>query len=285
LNFQAFINQNIDKNIYNIVGDEYLCNQAKNHIISNLNLDESSISYFDGENFNIIDIENACNQFSFFDNKRLVLIKNITKELNQSEKKWFSSYEKNINTSAILVFVQCGNVFDFLTTSENIDCKANENYNVNFIINKFKQNDKTIDFATAKVLNDVCLGDLIKIEIEINKILSYLKDDKVVNKELIDSLVHKNIEFKIFDLTDAIGRKNKNKTLSLMKVMLENGESVQMVLSLLFGQYKRMLFAKISKNENLAKMLQNPISKSGANHRIVKIMQLAEEHKKERGEI
>ena len=37
--------------------------------------------------------------------------------------------------------------------------------------------------------------------------------------------------------------------------------------------------------ENLAKMLQNPISKSGANHRIAKIMQLAEELKKERGEI
>ena len=37
--------------------------------------------------------------------------------------------------------------------------------------------------------------------------------------------------------------------------------------------------------EGLSKMLQTPISKSGANHRMAKILQIAEECKKERGEI
>ena len=37
--------------------------------------------------------------------------------------------------------------------------------------------------------------------------------------------------------------------------------------------------------DSLSKMLQTPISKSGANHRIAKILQIAEECKRERGEI
>lgn len=254
--FEDFLKKPINKNFYILKGDDFLCNMAKSYIISSLNLGDSSISEFDDENFDANNIVNSANQFSFFSEKRVVIIKNKFKELTVTEKDLFLNYEKNPNLDCTLVVIGCATNFDFLKSAETIEAKVSDAYIVNFIKKEFALQDLEIDNICAKKIVEYCLGNITRIKLEIKKICDYVKDGKVT-AEVIDLLVFKDTELKIFDLTDAMGKKNKSKALLLLNNMLKSGEVPQMILSLIAGQFRRMMFAKINKTSNseLAKAL------------------------------
>lgn len=235
--------------IYHLKGDEYLCDYTKKKILKNLNIQPINISFFDEENFNAQDIINCCNQFSFFQENRIVVIKNQNKEINNNEKKLFNDYKNNPNNNCNLLIIN-SKAFEFLQI-ETIDCSTSESFAVDFIVKSFKEKNKSINNQTALYLAQICLMNTNKINLEIKKICDYLGDKSQVEKSHIDLLVSKDIELKTFDLINALGDKNKNKALLLLNDMITINESPIKILSLISGQFRRMMFAKISKISGL----------------------------------
>ena len=66
--------KNIDKfdNVYLIGGDEFVIAKAVQKIASKMGIQNINISNFDAENFDALAVVNVCNQFSFFNEKRIV---------------------------------------------------------------------------------------------------------------------------------------------------------------------------------------------------------------------
>lgn len=259
MNYKELLNKKNIEGAYLLKGDAFLCQQVKNQIAQTLAISQINISEFNDENFDANNVINACNQFSFFEENRMVCVQNIQKELTMHEKEQIQNYLNNQNCNCVLIFIDEENFkfFDSLKNLQIVDCNPNQDYIFEHIKSEFAKNGKQITLNECKKLNEYCLSDITRINLEIKKICDYLNDKSVVTNEVIDLLVFKETELQVFALTDALGTKNKTVALRLLKSMLDSGESPIKILALITGQFRRMMFAKINKGSNadLAKVL------------------------------
>lgn len=259
MNYQDIENSSIDKNVYLLKGDAFLCQDAKNKIIQKLNISKINISVFTDENYDTNNMINACNQFSFFNEKRAVVVQDLAKELSNDNKARIDSYTKNPNNDCILLFIDTigSKVFDFVKNAEVCECKPNDFFIQNYIKSMVESFGNTITPENCKKLNEYCLSNLNRINTEIKKLCDYLGTNKEITSSVIDKLVFKDTELKVFDLTNALGAKDGNRALKILNDMLESGEPPIKILGLINGNFRRMMFAKINKGSNadLAKAL------------------------------
>ena len=82
-------------------------------------------------------------------------------------------------------------------------------------------------------------------------------EEVIVTSQIIDNLVSKDTELKVFDLTIALSAKNIQKAQQILYDMLQAGEPPIKILGLIAGHFRRMFFAKINKGTGaeLAKAL------------------------------
>lgn len=251
MNYQEVDKKELNQTIYLLTGDAYLISETVKNIANKFDVQKINISEFNDENFDALTVFNVCNQFSFFNEKRIVLIRQLSKELSANDKKLINDYIKNSNLDCILLIENNSGYFDFLKNVEVIECKASENYVLNYIKSAFAQNGKQIDAESAKILNVYTLGNFSRIKIEIQKICDYLGDESNVNKDIIKLLVSKDTELKVFDLTTALGARDAQKAHKILYDMLRTGESPIKILGLIAGHFRRLFFAKISKESAL----------------------------------
>lgn len=257
MNYLEIETKPLNNNIYILCGDNYLCTKAKEKIINKLNIARINISEFNDENFDVLAVINACNQFSFFNEKRAVVIKDIQGELSQTDKNMLLNYAKKPNAECYLLIMDGNSNFDFLKTAEIIECKASETFLFDLIKTEFENNGKLIGSVEIKKIITNTLGDLNRITLEKKKLCDYLGERVQVTSDDIDLLVSKDMELKVFDLTVALSAKDKEKSHKLLFDMLKAGEPPIKILGLIAGHFRRMFFAKINKGSDaeLAKLL------------------------------
>ncbi len=259
MNYQDLEKSCISQPIYLIKGDAFLCQDAKNKIIQKLNISKINVSLFTDENFDVNNTLNACNQFSFFSEKRMVIVQDLAKELTNDNKFRFENYSKNPNIDCVLILIDTisSKVFDFMKNVEVIECKPNDFFVQNYIKNNVEKLGDTISLQNCKKLNDYCLGNLNRITLEIKKLSDYVGKNKEITAQVIDNLVFKDTELKVFDLTNALGVKDGNRALKILNDMITSGEPPIKILGLINANFRRMMFAKINKGSNadLAKAL------------------------------
>lgn len=250
-------NKQLNKNIYLLVGDSFLIKQTINQIAQKYNIDKINISEFNDENFDARAITNACNQFSFFSEKRIVVAYEPAKELINSEKSILLDYTKNPNADCLLLFVSASGLFDFIKDIETIECKPSDLYLSDYVKKEFEKYGKTISSVDANKLISYCKGNLNRISLEIKKISDYLDNENIVTAQIIDEMVTRDTELKVFDLTTHISQKNAEKAHKVLFDMLKAGEPPYKILGLISSHFRRVFFAKINKGTNaeLAKAL------------------------------
>jgi len=92
------------------------------------------------------------------------------------------------------------------------------------------------DKNSVKTLSD--------LENEINKICSFVVDEKLVTKAVIDELTKSKVENDIFLLIDMIVSKNSKRALKILDDMIDDGSSVLGIMSLLYMQLSLILQIK-----------------------------------------
>jgi len=122
-----------------------------------------------------------------------------------------------------------------------------------------------IDKQSASLLQMYLGNDLIKIENEVNKLVSF---DRIVNKENIELLVDAGYFNTIFDLTDAIAVRNAKKALQNLEKILENGESEIYLVTMIAMQIRNLMLVRDLKLHGLSE--SEIISKSKLHPYVVK---------------
>ena len=242
-------------------GDVSICKKAFQELKNALKITDTSISFFDDENYNTRDVLNSANQFSFFDDRRLIILNNLILDLKKDEQQLFLEYEQKPNDKTVILILNTnGNkTFDFLKTKRIFEYKIDDSSVNEFIANGFKKRDKEIGFAEIKKLKEYCGNDLTKISLEINKICDYLNNnEKTITVEIIDKLVVADTELKVFELCDALSKKDIKKAHMMLYKMIQMGEPIVKILGLISSHFRRLFFAKINgkkSNEELARVL------------------------------
>ncbi len=102
-----------------------------------------------------------------------------------------------------------------------------------------------------------------RIESEVLKLKAYCESK--IRKQDVCDMVASDIDYKLYELANAVSQKNCDVALSVLNVFFENGLRGVTIINLLYGKYRELLHAGLNKdmpNDELAKLLG--VSSSGA---------------------
>lgn len=206
-------------------------------------------SYFNGKT-DIDNIITACDTLPFMSEKRLVAVKDskLFEPGRKDDSEKLKDYIPNIPQSTVLCFVEdkadkrsglykavkkygCCAEFDFLKDRDLIGWVCNEG----------KGRIKS-DMAEYLIK---CVGTAMEsLEGEIDKLINYVPQGELVTREIIDSICTRSPETNIFDMVEAIGKKQPAKALEIYNNMLRMKQSPFYVLKMTARQFKLILECK-----------------------------------------
>ena len=108
------------------------------------------------------------------------------------------------------------------------------------IVSELKKHGKTIIPDACQQLIESCCNYYSLIKNELDKLISC--DEIEINTKIVDSLVCKETEFTVFELTDALSKRNSEKAVSLLSLMEKDTKTFSLVLN----HFRRLFFVSIS---------------------------------------
>ncbi len=245
------------KSCYLLQGDDlYLFDKALSMIkkACGLNLPDFNLAIFDDENYSMKACLDACEVMPMGDEKRIVILKNITK-VSESDKKELDKYLSNpVDSTCLIISDIDGKFLSLKPRCEFVDCKRmDKNLATAIIASDLSKRGKQISGEAVATLLDYCNGYLTGVMNELDKLVFYDVNEPLVTKKIVENVVTKNLEFTVFELTEALGKKNTDKVMELVSLMEKDGAT----LGLITNHFRRLFFIAISDSDNadLAKIL------------------------------
>lgn len=242
--------------VYVVEGDDYYLFDKAFLMIKNacgIILDDFNVNVFDEESFSTDKLFAATELLPIIDEKRLVVIKGG--KLSEGDKKRTTEILLHIPKTTVVVVLDYNKNFEFLKKDfVLVDANRMDKELVKKLITAYLARiSKKIDADAMDELIESCNGYLTRIMNELNKLVCFDLDSENITKESVDKLVNKDIEFSVFELTEALSKKDGDKAIRLLKLM----EKDQGVFALISNQFRRLFYASISDltNAELAGLL------------------------------
>lgn len=264
--------ENLEKSLEKEIAPVYMINGGESYLTTNaLKMIEKALNitlkefnktvYLDTFSKNAEVIVDNLQVLPIVDEKRLVIVHDYINKPNANEKAIFEKYIKNPSKTSCLVFFST-NKSPFFSTFENIvtkiECDSVETpFLINFISNIVEENGFKIDRDATYKLIDYCNGSITKIDVELNKLMDLRRDEKTIKVSDIEIYTTKDLEYMIFDLSNALSEKNYDKSYALIYAMLRNNEKPTSILATLTNHFKRLFFVSRSSltSEELSQIL------------------------------
>lgn len=221
------------KPVYYIFGeDSYGFDSAKELIEKKagalISSDFDKENYY-GENKSFNEIISAASTFPFGTGKKLIIYKQAEKA---RDKKELAVYANSPSEFTILVCFHDGSISSvesepfkslkakgFIYESKELKGSAL----VEWLIAQTELNGKKLSEENAQVMIDIVGENRGLIEAQLDKIFTYLAEKKEVTLEVIQALSTELKQFSIFDLQNAIGKKDKATAMRVAFNLLDNG--------------------------------------------------------------
>ena len=220
-----------------------------------------------GINYILIDkdsinlLEQELNTYSFFNPEKLIIVKIPKKSKDEtSTKDWYTDELDRLLKQDLgnicLVFIEDGTSKSKLTSAiskigkvEVFEKNKRENLNL-WVTNICRENNIVIQQKDIAYLIELSGTDKQIIYQELKKLIDYSGDNSIIDKEVIDKLCIKTSEVIIFDLTDALGKKNTKYALKCLEDLIDNKEPIQKIMIMITKHFKMLLLAKIALKEH-----------------------------------
>ncbi|MCH1959260.1 DNA polymerase III subunit delta [Romboutsia hominis] len=254
-------NRNFE-NVYLFYGKEYYLIENAIKVFKE-SLSEGMLDFnldiIDGRETAIDQVISSIETLPFMDDKKIVIVKDFEllkgkkKNFSDSDEKYFIDHIENIPDTTVLVFIVYGDIDKRKSLVKKIDKKGivfncdklsdmdlfkwvRKKFELNNVIVEnseimyFIEQEGYRDKSSEKTLSD--------LENEINKISSFVGKGNIVSREVIDKLSQKKVENDIFKLIDYIGEKNSSNAMKILNDMINEGESVLGIFSMIARQFK-----------------------------------------------
>lgn len=245
--------------VYLISGnDRFLCFKALEQIEKKLGIafpDMNSVT-MQGDSKDMKEILESASVFPFGDMYRLVLVRDFNPRVLGSKKSpaetMLEEYLQNPNEQVVLVFFNIDGDDFFKNLKAKlayIDCNKLELSSlVSVIIADFKRENIQISMDDAKTLALFCNLDMARIESETKKLISYAGKSGVITEADIKENVVEDKEYQIFELSELLSKGKKLEALRMVQALSNAGKSGFSILTPLYNNYRRVLFACINQN-------------------------------------
>ncbi|MGI8950353.1 MAG: DNA polymerase III subunit delta [Chitinophagaceae bacterium] len=251
------------KPIYWLEGEEpyfidQVINYAEHHILS-----ESEIGFnltvFYGRDADWAAVVNACMRYPMFAERQVVLLKEAQqmKDIDKLE-----NYVQNPLSSTVFVVSYKDKKVDARTKfAKNLKQKGEvlttkkmyDNQLPEWISEIVQQQGLSIHPKASALLQDHIGNDLSRIQNEIEKLSVNLSSRKNITEEDIEKFIGISKEFNVFELQNAITKKDLAKAIRIIQYFNANPKAapIQLILPSLYGFFSKvaMIFGVASKDE------------------------------------
>lgn len=259
------------KNFYLLYsGDGAILNKEINDLEKKLDISDNDIIYY-----NIDDIDGIINEAStigMFSLNKFIIInmdsyfkdKKDIPNINLLEN-YFDSY----NSNSYLVFVCNSDSIDSRKKIVNLIKKygivkkleVNDNHLNDYVNNYLKDNGYKINNGDVVYFINRVGNNINNVTNELDKLMLYKINDKIINRNDIDLLTVENIDDSIYDLVNCILKNDNEKAIKLYNNFIDNGMDVNQIVAIIAAQIRLLYQAKRlynsgKSNDEIAKILE-----------------------------
>ena len=253
VDFRKFTDENGARPIYLFEGEEVYFREKGELLLKDRFLQEKTLDYaaFDGASLKgdkLKELVEAVNSFPFVSAKRVVRVS----EFYPTEKD-YETYLKglfeNPPTDGILLIVNSAKPKTgsaALAKKPNVtyvDCGRSDEETIRKWIHiTCKREGVYADAVTCGKLAAYCNFDMARISKETEKLLCYCeaKGEKKITDDLVDMLVYPDSEYKIYELTNAVARKNYGEYVRIASELMLKGFNETSLLSTLASYFRNL---------------------------------------------
>lgn len=216
----------------------------KNKFLSEPNL---NLATFEGKD-DISMIESSLFSLPFLSNKRFTVVKEFypdSKTLTGGIKEFLN----NPPNDAIFVIIneKSSEAIKKLKNVYVVDCKKADLPTISkWIKAECKKNGVLISGETASMIATYSLLDMKRVELEVSKLISYKGCSGEITASDVNDTVYRDSEYKIFNLTEKIGKKQFDSAIEIITEMLGKNEPSQRIMVSILNHFRRLLFVAIS---------------------------------------
>lgn len=233
------------------------------------------ISEFDKETIysedrSISDILGLATSFPFGSERKLIIVKEAEKIKDKKPLKEFAASPPQFT---VLAFFHNGSITNlatepFKTLIENnflFEAKELKGKNlIDWLISLAEEKGKKLSDENAQVLVDIVGENRNMLEDQLEKICVFLNKEKEITIESIQQVSSELKQFNIFDLQNAIGLKDKSRSLTIANNILDNGAEPTYIITMLTRYFTGL--AKITELQTKNTPVQEAARIVGTHH-------------------
>lgn len=194
-----------------------------------------------GSNVDVKDVVAHASSFPMMSEKRVVVVKEFEKLApTDTAKEILSAYIDQPLESTCLLLISLEPDFrkkpftDLKKRAEIVECKPlYDNQVPDWVTHRIRELGKRIDPDASRLLQAYVGNSLRALQNEIDKLFIFVGEKKDISLEDVNAIVGATKGFTIFDLQNAIGRKDTKEAMMIVEKMLETGQSPQMIIVML----------------------------------------------------
>lgn len=258
--------KNIVKNgkpsaIYLFEGEDGFFRERGVNLLKSQFVKEPEMNYavFSGEKLSEKELTASLIAYPFMSEYRLTVLREYYPKKDSLGKE-LSEYFANPCSGGILAIVNekpCDTLKKIPSVTV-VDCKKEDaSIIARWIYAKCLSANVKTDMQTAKTLAEYCLCDMVRIENETEKLICYCLEKKELTVSDVELLVNRDVEYKIYEMTDFVAKKQFAKALDCIYDMIAKGEATQKISVSVYNYFRRLLHVAISDKSDaeLSKLL------------------------------
>ncbi len=240
------------KNVYLLYGSEdYLKHQYKRRLKQALAKpdDTMNVTCREGAHINPLELIDIAETMPFFADYRLILIEDSGFFENSCEE--LAKYLPQLPPSTVMLFVESkvdkrgkmykaasktGSVIEFGEQKEPLLTR--------WILGRLKKENKKITQSVLQLFLSKTGTDMNIIDKELEKLLCYTLDKEVIEAADVEAVCTEQVSNRIFDMVNAIGKREQKKALALYYDLLSLKEPPMRILYLINRQFRILLDLK-----------------------------------------
>lgn len=238
--------------VFLFIGDDkYLKAKALKDLDSSLpgkSPNQSDQKIFYGRELDAQEVFDQLNTESLLSDRRLIVIKDI-EEASDEFRASLIDYIKKPSKSAYLVMDARDDSIlnDYDEVAKSIDVRRFGtpvgSSLVSWIKNFISSNGKTIADDAVLILKELEGNDLFYLSQELDKLITYVGGRNEINVTDVEDLVGKSLILSVFDITDAVGRRDARGAIKISSNLAAGGKKEYEIIGLLCWHLKRLLKA------------------------------------------
>ncbi len=239
--------------IYYIEGDDAFLRQNALLTLKNAFLVEPdfNLTNFTGADLKA-DIESfytAVTSYPFLSDKRLIVVSEYYPTATELKNKKLLEFLTLAKETSIIVYLNsktCAPLKN-LAGVTLVDCNKLDLQSITkYLRAVLLKNNIVIDSGAVTKLVEYSSYDMTKINGEINKLISYVGKDGVIDEEAVNAITIKDTEYQVYELSGYIADKNYQKAFQTLSDMLSKNEDKQKLFISIYFHFRRLLHASIS---------------------------------------